>query len=1489
MTTERAVGSHAGAQPQVGAAAASARILNFNQDSGSFEAGERVTAEVEVRNTGSSDQTFFVGYSMVGPNGNWHDNDGQTGTTVTLSPNEREWVSVSWTVSNDVPVGEYDAVTSVWAESDRDNLQTRLDSARQNGAFEVVEPAEVDAAIRDVSVDGGTYDRGETVDATVVVENTGDESHAFFAGYSAVGPNGELYDNNGETGQVVTLDPGERRSVQVEWTVEDGVSSGEFGSRISVWAEQDRDNVRTRLDDVHRENVFTVTEPADISAQVVEASVASGEYTPGDAVDATAVIENTGNTEHTFFVGYSVIGPDSESYDNNEATGQTVTLQPGEQRTVSLEWTVQSTAVTGDYDARISVWKERDRDNLRTRLDDVRRADQFSVTEETEVAAEVVSVDIASGEFQSGSSVDATAIVENTGNTEHTFFVGYSALGPDGGVYDNDGQTGRTVTLAAGERRSVSLEWTVEDGTPAGSYGAEISVWAEQNRDNLQTRVDSVRRSSSFSVVESTAQSVKIVELDGASGEFQPDEEVMATAVVENTGNTEASFFVGYSVIGPEGDSYSNNDQTGTPITLGSGERRAITVEWTVPESVPSGEYYGRVSIWRETDRDNLQTRLDDAVQETAFEVVGESTSAMHVNAVDVDSGKYYEDGVVDASAVIENRGEEERTVYVSYGIPRGDSGADGVEITIGPGERRSIALSTEVSGSLSAGAYATRVAVWDSPAEQTLLTESVQSGVLTVVDSPAGSIEDMTFSSGDGEDSATVSVRLHNPTTTERSYELVPAEQSGVRIIAESPREVTLGAGELRTVSIPVSVNAEETQRTLELALAASDGTVLDSASVDASPAQTVLEVYAIDQDGDPISGVPVEPYVPDLERKATDETGLVKYTNLSGSSDALVFVENLRDRGFVTAKPTGSYTSTIEEGKRTRIIAEFERATTVTGTVTDSNGAAITDATIRVAGNGTEVPVGSNGNFELRRMESNDEYTIEVWQGADKLASIQREFVQGTQTVNFEIPDEELEGAASIRDRLSHAAANLFEDSTEAQKSQIFPENSAVVGSDPSVDRAETGPNYFMADDDTYRTSGPCAWYNSRETCKSYRMTTAEGIASSQGMVDGVSAGLQDSIEGLEALGEPVKSAKSMVNLVVTVMGDIGLLDDLIAQLPQQIQEQQRADNPHSKTHQPQQYEAYKHSWYAGYMTYLVMTSYLGTGITNYVKSSDRLADAADHLRDTSVPEVKQAVKFEASLRSGIGKAQYHVKTPGEVSARAWRDSIDQFRRNSNVPTSQLKRYLRNVKAARNTEAIQGSAGYFKDISEQGASKLTGTVLEAERAVDLANQQSVREVIVEPTDGGVFDLLVRKTDGETEYIEVKNRDPTKPALDTRKLRSELSGVQGQIRKSSVETSDGTSVATIGARKVSADLASRENLRQVLGQWLADSANPPRFDRVRIVAGSGTDRQVHTFDVEDFDITYPGAEHSRTPIQEPSIRSPQVASIAPVRSPGLG
>ena len=114
-----------------------ATIDSFELPNRTYAAGEIVNATVEITNTGETNHTFFVGYSVVGPNGTVYDNNGTTGATVTIPPDQNATVTVWWVVERDAPAGTYDAITAVWAESDIDEFETRLDDAKRESAFEV--------------------------------------------------------------------------------------------------------------------------------------------------------------------------------------------------------------------------------------------------------------------------------------------------------------------------------------------------------------------------------------------------------------------------------------------------------------------------------------------------------------------------------------------------------------------------------------------------------------------------------------------------------------------------------------------------------------------------------------------------------------------------------------------------------------------------------------------------------------------------------------------------------------------------------------------------------------------------------------------------------------------------------------------------------------------------------------------------------------------------------------------------------------------------------------------------------------------------------------------------------------------------------------------------------------------------------------------------------------------------------------------------------
>ncbi|MGM0592038.1 MAG: PKD domain-containing protein, partial [Halobacteriota archaeon] len=144
-----------------------ADITGLDAPDGVYEHGETVPATVEVENVGNAENTFFVGYSVRGSDGDWRDNGGETGETVTLSPGDSQSVDLSWAVPEDAPTGTYDAKVSLWKESDPDDLHTRLDSRTRADTFEVNSKPTADFSFTPTSPAAGqsvTFDASGSAD-----------------------------------------------------------------------------------------------------------------------------------------------------------------------------------------------------------------------------------------------------------------------------------------------------------------------------------------------------------------------------------------------------------------------------------------------------------------------------------------------------------------------------------------------------------------------------------------------------------------------------------------------------------------------------------------------------------------------------------------------------------------------------------------------------------------------------------------------------------------------------------------------------------------------------------------------------------------------------------------------------------------------------------------------------------------------------------------------------------------------------------------------------------------------------------------------------------------------------------------------------------------------------------------------------------------------------------------------------------------------------
>ncbi len=133
-------------------------------------------------------------------------------------------------------------------------------------------------------------------------------------------------------------------------------------------------------------NSIEFTTDETVSAQILSFDVplSPGPYQTNETVQAEVNVENTGDSLQTFFVDLRVEGPDGVVRDNDNTTGDAVTLTAGQADTVTLEWDVEDSsysdgeAPAGSYDAYTSVWQESNRP-VSTELDSSNVTDAFEV------------------------------------------------------------------------------------------------------------------------------------------------------------------------------------------------------------------------------------------------------------------------------------------------------------------------------------------------------------------------------------------------------------------------------------------------------------------------------------------------------------------------------------------------------------------------------------------------------------------------------------------------------------------------------------------------------------------------------------------------------------------------------------------------------------------------------------------------------------------------------------------------------------------------------------------------------------------------------------------------------------------------------------------------------------------------------------------------------------------------------------------------------
>jgi hypothetical protein len=145
-------------------------------------------------------------------------------------------------------------------------------------------------------------------------------------------------------------------------------------------------------------------------------------------------------------------------------------------------------------------------------------------------------------------------------------------------------------------------------------------------------------------------------------------------------------------------------------------------------------------------------------------------------------------------------------------------------------------------------------------------------------------------------------------------------------------------------------------------------------------------------------------------------------------------------------------------------------------------------------------------------------------------------------------------------------------------------------------------------------------------------------EEAAGTLGLLSGFSTGAGEAVNGLRAFARDPLAVVDAIRQITTLLRNLGLLDDIISQLPESVREKQRAANPYDPGSALA--DEYAVAWYGGYGAYYALE--VGLGAKGAIKSVKNLKTLVTELRENpdrlrSIIRAAGEVDAPSSTRTG------------------------------------------------------------------------------------------------------------------------------------------------------------------------------------------------------------------------------------------------------------
>lgn len=406
---------------------------------GDIKVGEELMVAYELRNFSLLSYAFLVQPTLLGEGGR---EVPLSTEKVDVEPSGVAKHEIKYTLAQEITEGKYMLRLAAFARRGV-ILGGNIEAARYESPFTVASKT-VEATIKITGITGNKK-AGGTVKINCEVANCGEVPVEVITKVKVTNTSGETE----LPPLTISLQPNEEKGLTTKYNIPANGVSG----RYDVMAE-----AVSKSGDVFGTDKGSFTVAAKVTKASVNIKSIEGDKKVGNVLKIYGQVENTGETEHTFVAGLTVIDPAGKE----RSSTKEIKAGVNEIKPLDFNYAILQSAPVGEYIIKMSVWNGLDRNGqLFERYDE--KSQQVEIR--GLVTGCQLKLDVA-GEPCYGGTVKISCEVTNTGEEKSNFPVLVKMKNPSA----EKELINKAVTLGPAQKEAVSTDYRIASEDPDGEY-----------------------------------------------------------------------------------------------------------------------------------------------------------------------------------------------------------------------------------------------------------------------------------------------------------------------------------------------------------------------------------------------------------------------------------------------------------------------------------------------------------------------------------------------------------------------------------------------------------------------------------------------------------------------------------------------------------------------------------------------------------------------------------------------------------------------------------------------------------------------------------------------------------------------------------------------------------------------------------------------------------------------------------------------------------